>query len=343
VPSTNICHFLAANTSAFRLLVHSGSRAGAVYANGSGVTKFFPYTALAGQEVDLGNIPFNTGDLKIEPKYLGQTLDQINTAYEFDIYVDGLWRTTLRRNYSSSVLSSSITLVNLSEGTHTVAYSMPYVGQFGSHSVSVTQGTLTTDGYDLSAQLGVIKGNLLVNGAPPTVASAFGVCGVPSTNICHFLGANTSAFRLLVHSGSRAGAIYANGSGVIKFFPYTALAGQEVIVGDPFQLNLVGTLTGKSGPFNARVWQYTLKNLDSGAVSPTVSAFSLTQTFGTTCTPVVNTVLPVQYPLLAQNASASSNFTLDLSSCAANARFTLNVTAASGATTQSFSHTMQFR
>ena len=297
-------------------------------------------TALSGWS----QIGVNTGDLKIEPKYLGQTLDQINAAFEIGVYIDGTYRGLITRHYyNNQPAQPSLTLAGLEEGSHSVSFYAYGIGFFAAHNATVTQGSLSTDAFELSGVMGVIKGNLNINGAPPSVDNLFAVCGASVSNSARYLAGGSSAFRILVLAGSRNGTIFRTGTGVIKLFAYTALAGQEVIVGDPFQLNLVGTLTGKSGPFNARIWQYTLKNLDSGAVSPTVSAFSLTQTFGTTCTPVLSTTLPVQYPLLVQNASSAASFTLDLSSCAANVRFTLNVTAASGATTQSFSHVLQFR
>jgi endo-1,4-beta-xylanase len=100
---------------------------------------------------------------------------------------------------------------------------------------------------------------------------------------------------------------------------------------DPSQLpgaSLTAHLTGKSGPSNARVWTIALSNPGPGtAYGAQISGFTLTQTYGAACTPVVTppSGFPVNLGDLASGASASAGFTIDFSACATTARFTLNV------------------
>lgn len=89
---------------------------------------------------------------------------------------------------------------------------------------------------------------------------------------------------------------------------------------------LFGNITTKTGPTNARLW--TLSLLNNGpddAQVAVIDGFTLTQTFGPACTPVIqSTFLLVGNlaPSQTGTATASINFT----GCAASARFTAKFT-----------------
>jgi len=105
---------------------------------------------------------------------------------------------------------------------------------------------------------------------------------------------------------------------------YTGLVNPSQLPG----AGLSATIASKTGAANARVWTITLNNPGPGiAYASEIDGFTLTQTGGAACTPVITP--PSAYPValgdLASGGSASGAFTIDFSSCAATARFTLNV------------------
>ena len=88
-----------------------------------------------------------------------------------------------------------------------------------------------------------------------------------------------------------------------------------------------GTLGGKSGPSNARVWSFKFTN--SGLAEGngvTITVFKLAQTAGTACTPVVTTPIPEVVGNVAPNATIMGNVVINFSSCTANALFTGTMT-----------------
>jgi endo-1,4-beta-xylanase len=90
-------------------------------------------------------------------------------------------------------------------------------------------------------------------------------------------------------------------------------------------IGLTGTLTAKAGAENARVWTLTLANAGPGTAYGTqLSGFTLIQTSGAACTPVIQAQLPAAFGDIAPNASANANVTIDFTGCSAVARFSLN-------------------
>jgi endo-1,4-beta-xylanase len=90
-------------------------------------------------------------------------------------------------------------------------------------------------------------------------------------------------------------------------------------------IGLTGTLGTKAGPQNARVWTLIFSNAGPGtAYGARLSGFTLTQTSGAACTPVVTAALPVTLGDIAANGSASTNVTIDFTGCSALARFSLS-------------------
>ncbi len=109
---------------------------------------------------------------------------------------------------------------------------------------------------------------------------------------------------------------------------------------------LGGNILSKSGPANARVWPINVS--EAGVVNATgvqITGFTLTQTAGTACTPIVRTPLPVDVPDLTAGGSANVNVIIDFTGCAATARFTASATfsANGGGVTGTMSRTNQFQ
>jgi endo-1,4-beta-xylanase len=101
---------------------------------------------------------------------------------------------------------------------------------------------------------------------------------------------------------------------------------------DPTQLpgwGLNFQVSSKAGPANARVWTITATNPSSNgpAYNTRITGFTLTQTSGAACTPVVTP--PSAFPVMLGDIPASSSmntaFTIDFSSCSALSRFTLSM------------------
>jgi len=100
---------------------------------------------------------------------------------------------------------------------------------------------------------------------------------------------------------------------------------------DPTQLpgfGLTFSLTSKTGTQNARVWILAANNGNVGTAYATqIKGFTLTQTSGAACTPVITPpgAFPVVLGDIAAGGAASESFTIDFTGCAALARFTLSV------------------
>lgn len=87
---------------------------------------------------------------------------------------------------------------------------------------------------------------------------------------------------------------------------------------------IFGNLVGKSGPVNARAWTLSFQNNGPGGASETqVSSFTLTQTFGPACKPVLKSNLPLIFANLAPGQTGTTNVTIDFTGCAGVARFTV--------------------
>ena len=111
---------------------------------------------------------------------------------------------------------------------------------------------------------------------------------------------------------------------------------------------LSALISSKSGSQNARAWTITLSN-QSGcpAENAQIDGLTLTQTYGTACTPVIHS--PPSFPLgvgnIAAHSKASGTVTLDFSACANAARFsaTIPFSANDGAVSGSKTLNNQFR
>ncbi len=120
---------------------------------------------------------------------------------------------------------------------------------------------------------------------------------------------------------------------------------------DPTQLPGFGLsflVTTKTGPQNARVWTVTATNPSSGiAYATQINGFTLTQTSGAACSPLITppSSFPVALGDIPANGSATAAFTIDFTGCASLARFTLSMpwSSANGADTGAVLSANQFR
>ena len=118
------------------------------------------------------------------------------------------------------------------------------------------------------------------------------------------------------------------------------------------------SLTGKSGPLNARQWSFIILNTGPDAANAAeIASFVMTQSGGPACSspPVAGTVSvnggdPQVLPNVALGDMAPSSsipivVTIDFSACPASARFTetMGLSANAGATTASVPRYNQFR
>jgi endo-1,4-beta-xylanase len=100
---------------------------------------------------------------------------------------------------------------------------------------------------------------------------------------------------------------------------------------DPTQLPGFGMtflVTNKTGAQNARVWTLTATNGTVGpAYTTQITNFTLTQTSGAACTPVITppSSFPVSLGDIPAGGSASASFTINFTGCANLARFTMSV------------------
>jgi uncharacterized repeat protein (TIGR02543 family) len=89
---------------------------------------------------------------------------------------------------------------------------------------------------------------------------------------------------------------------------------------------LSATLGIKSGPVNARIWPVVFTNTGpGGATNISITAFTLMQTLGVACTPVVSTAMPVSVGTIPAAGTLTSNVTIDFTGCAGTARFRLTM------------------
>jgi len=165
-------------------------------------------------------------------------------------------------------------------------------------------------------------------------------------------------------SNSTASITVATNASGIAFAPFTA----NGTAGGPYNVTATGTgvapvnfsltntgtgpaslaasLASKAGPQNARVWTIAIVNAGPGAANNAqIDSFSLVQTGGAACTPVLNTAFPLSVGTIAANGAANGNVTIDFTGCVAIARFslTVNFSANAGAATGTLTRNNEYR
>jgi hypothetical protein len=116
----------------------------------------------------------------------------------------------------------------------------------------------------------------------------------------------------------------------------------------PLKATMFGNVVAKSGASNARVWTLSLLDNGPGATnSVMIHDFTLTQTFGAACAPVLKNTgsFPLQLGNLGPSQTGTSTITLDFTGCAASARFTAKFTfsANNGAVSGFVTRTNQYQ
>jgi len=95
----------------------------------------------------------------------------------------------------------------------------------------------------------------------------------------------------------------------------------------PLPTTVNAALTSQTGTASARVWAFQFTNAGPGqANNVEVTSFALTQTAGTACKPVLNTKLPLVVGSMAPGANLSASVSINFTSCATNAVFSLAMT-----------------
>lgn len=110
---------------------------------------------------------------------------------------------------------------------------------------------------------------------------------------------------------------------------------------------LNGTIAGKSGPANARVWTIEVNNWGSApAYGVTLASFEIVRDYGAACTPAITapTAFPIMLGMIPAGGSARANVTIDFTGCAARTRFAAAAPIiVTGRTVTTMTRTNQFR
>jgi len=100
----------------------------------------------------------------------------------------------------------------------------------------------------------------------------------------------------------------------------------ETVTANFVELNtsMAGNIIAKTGPPNARVWTLSLLDNGPGAANAVlINSFTLTQTFGAACTPVLDgAAFPLSVGNVAPLQTGTTTLPIDFTGCAASARFT---------------------
>jgi hypothetical protein len=292
----------------FRKLVPAGPGSGAI----RNVTTF-NYTAVAGQMVDVGTFSRQIGGLKVNLTYKGQPATQAGDFY-FNV---------MGSTFGTGMFFDSITFTNIAPGSYSVTVQNPGNGAIlGAYPVAISAGPPSSLDIELCPFAGVIRGT--VTGATGLVA-----CGVGDSLGCGSIPP-TGVFTKLVPAGPGTGGIRGS-NGPLWFFNYNSTACATTDIGNPSALSVLGSISSKAGPANARVWTYRVQNLGATPVRLDATRFQLTQTSGVACAPHVVSAVPVSLGVIAVNGSAQAPFTIDFTGCAGAARFRLDVTVTDAA------------
>jgi hypothetical protein len=116
----------------------------------------------------------------------------------------------------------------------------------------------------------------------------------------------------------------------------------------PLSATIAGNIVAKMGASNARVWTLSLLNNGPGlAAGVKINDFTLTQTFGAACTPILTNAaaFPLSLGNLLPSQTGTTTVTLNFTGCAASARFTAKFTfsANNGAVSGFVTRTNQYQ
>jgi hypothetical protein len=160
--------------------------------------------------------------------------------------------------------------------------------------------------------------------ADGTTDPAPGVTAIPTDTVKVIRAISTGPGVFAGWSGNVSGdpSLFDPVTTIVMTQPQTVVANFT----DP-RTTMSGNITAKAGPSSLRLWTISLTSNGPGAVIFTlINSFTLTQTGGAACTPVVNSTFPLSLGTIFAGQTVTSAVGIDFSSCAAAARFTATIT-----------------
>ena len=215
----------------FRLMLPAGQGSGSISSPEGNSLATFTFTATAGTETDVGTINADTGDLQVNLTYLGQPPSAANSGGSFQIILD---------NYNTpfSTFVDSQTLHNIPVGN----YTLHLKGEFCNSDLTppvpviISTGQTTQVAFDLTNEVGILKGKVIANGQPAQGFTVYGCVNCGSMPWMCDGSASTQtgtdgSFRLMLPAGQGSGSISSPEGNSLATFTFTATAGTETDVG----------------------------------------------------------------------------------------------------------------
>jgi uncharacterized repeat protein (TIGR02543 family) len=183
------------------------------------------------------------------------------------------------------------------------------------HNITVP-GTATTYTANFTTQYKLTTGVSPAGGGTVSVASG-GFYNAGST--VNLIATAATGYAFAGWTGAVANPKSASTTIVMK--------GPQAVVAQFTAIPIVHvSLTGKSGPTNARVWSFSFTNSGQAEGNGvTVTSFKLTQTAGTACSPTISTPIPEVVGNVAPGATITGNVVINFTGCSSSARFSLAV------------------
>jgi hypothetical protein len=292
----------------FRFIALAGAGTGSV--NYGAPT--FPFTAVAGQTVDVGTLNYSSGAAMVNVLYQGQPIT--GNCYFYFVSQAG------SVNCGGQIANIPIGNYTLTEGHGYPIAPVPF---------SITAGQTTNVNVETSAAAGIITGRFFINGQPPA-NSAFVRTnredGLAYTD-------NAGRFRLLALAGPGIGSINYG----LATFAFNAVAGQTRDLGAIGTTTLDSAIVARSGSVPIKTWTIRLSNTGANAASNIqLSGMTfLAQTAGIACAlPIVQSTLPINGGFLPPSTNTTVPVQINFGTCPANARFTVKLDyQANGGTT----------
>ncbi|MBZ5603097.1 MAG: Ig-like domain repeat protein [Acidobacteriia bacterium] len=263
-------------------------------------------------------------------------------------------------------LDTSPTGLQISNDGGTTFHTAPYtfsasIGSPVTIATSSPQGTGTQYNFASWSDAGAISHQITVPSTATTYTASFSTSYLLTINVSPGGGGTatpasgsyyTSASVVNVSATPNSGYNFSSWSGPVT---NPANAATTVTMNAPTTLtanftagttNLALTIAAKSGPQNARVWTFNIKDTGPGAANGAqLTSFSLQQLSGAACSPVLSTSLPLALGSIAPGATTQANVTIDFTGCGSTNRYamTVSLSANGGSTTATISQGNQFQ
>ncbi len=284
----------------FRLIALAGAGTGSI--NYGAPT--FPFTAVAGQTVDVGTITRSSGNAIVNVLYQGQPINGGNCYFYFVSQAGSA-------NCGGPMSNLSVGSYTLTEGH---GYPLPPV------PFTISAGQTTIINVETSTAAGIISGRFFINGQPPANPAFVRTNredGLAYTD-------STGRFRLLALAGPGIGSINYG----LATFAFNAVAGQTRDLGNIGSTTLDSAIVGRSGSLPSKTWTIRVSNTGANSASDVqLTGVTFTaQTFGTACPlPVIQSALPLNGGFLPTGTNTTVPVQLNFGTCPANARFTVKL------------------